>query len=111
MSARRTGEGLVVLGSRAARYVAPEAAIGTTYWNKRVLEGPMISLEDGVLLRPQVALRGRETIRVASGDAIPADHFNLSGAFKVDLWYDRSENWAGLGYTAADGSSVHYERL
>jgi hypothetical protein len=48
---------------------------------------------------------------VASGDAIPADHFNLSGAFKVDLWYDRSENWAGLGYTAADGSSVHYERL
>ena len=91
--------------------MAPDTAIGTSYWNKRVLEGPMISLEDGVLLRPQVAMRGTETIRLASGGAIPADHYNLSGAFKVDLWYDRAENWAGLGYTAADGSSVIYERL
>jgi hypothetical protein len=109
--AHRTGEGLQVTGSRTDSYFAPEPAIGTTYWNRRMVEGPMISLEDGVLLRPQVALRRAETIRLASGDSIPADHYNLSGAFDIDVWYDRTDTWAGLAFDATDGSNVHYERL
>jgi hypothetical protein len=111
MQARRAAEGLVVTGSRAARYVAPATAIGTSYWNKRMLDGPMISLEDGVLLAPKVAPRQPEPIRVASGGTITADRYSLSGAFAVDVWYDRSETWAGLAFGVADGSSVHYERL
>ncbi len=109
--ASRTGEGMVVQGSRTARYVAPEPAIGTSYWNKRMLDGPMISLEDGVLLRPKVAVRGAEALRTAYGNTIPAEHYNLSGAFDVDVWYDRSDTWAGLAVTAPDGSNVQYERL
>jgi hypothetical protein len=111
VNARRAGEGLVVLGSKTKRYVAPEGAGATTYWNKRVLNGPMISLEDGVLLRPKVEERRAELIPVASGAKIQATHYNLSGAFDVDLWYDQSDVWAGLAITAADGSTVHYERL
>ena len=42
---------------------------------------------------------------------IPADHYNLSGAFNIDVWYDRAGTWAGLAFTVADGSTVHYERL
>ena len=61
VNARRTGEGLVVTGSRTARYVAPEPAIATSYWDRRMVDGPMISLEDGVLLRPKVAVRRAET--------------------------------------------------
>jgi hypothetical protein len=109
--AQRTGEGLVVLGSRTARYVAPEPAIGTSYWNKRMLDGPMISLEDGVLLRPKVAQRREEAIRLASGGTIPAEHYNLSGPFAVDVWYDETNTWASLAFAVADGSDVHYERL
>ncbi len=63
VKAGRTSEGLVVLGSRTSRYIAPEPAYGTSYWNKRMLDGPMISLEDGVLLRPKVVARGDETVR------------------------------------------------
>jgi hypothetical protein len=111
VNARRTGQGLVVLGSRTPRYVAPEPAFGTTYWNKHMLDGPMISLEDGVLLRPQVALSRSEPIPLASGTMIMADHYKLSGAFAVDLWYDQSDTWAGMAFAVADGSSVHYERL
>jgi hypothetical protein len=111
MNARRTDEGLVVLGSKTERYIAPERAVGTTYWNRRMLEGPMISLEDGVLLRPEVARRGVETIPLASGARIAAEHYNLSGAFDIDVWYDRTDTWAGLAFTVADGSTVHYERL
>ena len=110
VTAGRTSEGLVVLGSRASRYIAPDPACGTSYWNKRMLNGPMISLEDGVLLRPKVVVRGEETIRLASGSPIDAHHYNLSGAFDVDLWYDQSDTWAGLSFTVADGSNVHYER-
>ncbi len=111
MSAQRTTEGLVVLGSKTSRYVAPEGAIGTSYWNKRMLDGPMISLEDGVLLNPRVAAARAEAIRVASGDTIPAERYSLRGAFNVDVWYDRGDSWAGLQFGVADGSDVRYERL
>ena len=67
VNARRTGEGLEVTGSKTERYIAPEPAFGTTYWNRRMVDGPMISLEDGVLLRPQVQCTGPETIQLASG--------------------------------------------
>lgn len=111
VNARRGSEGLVVLGSKTQRYIAPEPAGSTSYWNKRLLDGPMISLEDGVLLRPKVVEERVEPIPLASGATIPADHYNLSGAFRVDLWYDRTDTWASLGLPAADGSYVHYERL
>ena len=111
INARRTSEGLVVLGSQTRRYITPEPAGCTSYWNKRVLDAPMISLEDGVLLRPKVAVRGTETIPLASGDKIVADQYTLSGPFDVDLWYDKTDTWASLALTAADGSTVHYERL
>ena len=111
VNAHRADEGLVVLGSKTARYIAPEPAIGTSYWNKRMLDGPMISLEDGVLLRPKVAVHPAETIRLASGGTIAADHYNLSGSFAVDVWSDRADTWAGLAFTVADGSAVHYQRL
>jgi hypothetical protein len=109
--ARRTESGLEVAGSRTDRYLAPEAAIATSYWNKRMVDGPMISLEDGVLLRPTVALSRAETIRLACGEKIAADHYNLSGAFDIDVWYDSADTWAGLAFDVPDGSNVHYERL
>ena len=67
VNARRTDEGMVVLGSKTERYIAPPQAIGTSYWNKRMLNGPMISLEDGVLLHPKVVERPAEPIPLASG--------------------------------------------
>jgi hypothetical protein len=109
--AQRTDDGLVVLGSQTKRYICSESAIPTSYWNKRMLDGPMISLEDGVLLSPKVADLRMESVRLASGQMIAADHYNLSGAFAVDLWYDQQRTWAGMAMTVVDGSEVHYERL
>jgi hypothetical protein len=101
----------VVLGSKTARYVAPPQAIGISYWNKRMLDGPMISLEDGALLRPKVAERRADAIPLASGGTIPAEHYNISGEFNVDVWYDRTDTWASLALDISDGSEVRYERL
>jgi hypothetical protein len=76
-----------------------------------MLDGPMISLEDGVLLSPKVADLRMESVRLASGQMISADHYSLTGAFAVDLWYDEQRTWAGMAMTVVDGSEVHYERL
>jgi hypothetical protein len=111
MHAQRTDDGLVVLGSQTKRYVAPASAIPSSYWDKRMLDGPMISLEDGVLLSPKVADLRMDSIRLASGRLIAADHYNLSGAFDVDLWYDETQTWAGMALTVVDGSEIRYERL
>ncbi len=111
VDARRTSEGLVVLGSKTARYIAPPQAIGISYWNKRMLNGPMISMDDGVLVHPRVAEVRAESIPVASGDSIPAEHYNISGAFNADVWYDRTDTWASLALDISDGSEVRYERM
>jgi hypothetical protein len=109
--AHRTAEGLVVQGSRTEQYIAPEPACGTSYWNKHMLDGPMISMEDGVLLHPKIKDLGAEAIPLASGGSVTASHYNLTGSFNVDVWYDRTDTWAGLAFGVADGSDVHYERL
>ena len=70
VNARRDSEGLAVTGSKTQRYVPPDPVGVTSYWNKRLLEGPMISLEDGVLLRPKVTPRLPETIPLAAGGSV-----------------------------------------
>jgi hypothetical protein len=111
LRAQRSPGGLEVTGSKTERYIAPEGVGATSYWNKKVLGRPLISLEDGVLLRPKVAERPAETIPLASGHTIPAEHYNLSGPFNVDLWYDQASVWAGMAVPVKDGSTVQYERL
>ncbi len=76
-----------------------------------MLDGPMISLEDGVLLSPKVTDLRTESVRLASGSVIPATHYNISGSFHADVWYDATRTWAGMALTVVDGSQVRYERL
>jgi hypothetical protein len=111
IDARRDASGLVVTGSQTPRYVAPPGALPTSYWNRRMLQAPMISLEDGVLLRPTVVAHPAQSVRLASGGSIAADGYSLRGTLNVDLWYDHSDAWAGFAFRVADGSSIQYERL
>lgn len=111
VNARTTAAGLLVTGSQTASYIAPEPAVATSYWNKRMVDAPLISLEDGVLLRPKVAEHPADPVRLASGATIQADRYSLTGPFHADVWYDLTNTWAGLALPVPDGSTVHYERL
>ncbi len=111
MQAQRGASGLAVSGSQTRSYIAPAGAIATSYWNKHMLDAPMVSLEDGVLLHPSVAAHPAQAVKLASGRMIAADHYSLRGALSVDLWYDDSDIWAGFAFRAVDGSTIHYERL
>jgi hypothetical protein len=112
LSARRDSMGgLAVTGSQTKPYVAPATALPTSYWNHRMLDGPMISMEDGVLLHPHRKDLGIEPVALASGAMIPARRTDLSGDFAAIVWYDAQSNWASLGVTVADGSEIRYQRL
>ena len=105
-----SGDTLLSLKGETERYIAPEPVGATSYWNKHMLKKPMVGLEDGVLLHPTVVARPPQAITLASGRAIAAEHYNLSGPFNVDLWYDQNGVWAGMAVPIKDGSIVRYER-
>jgi Family of unknown function (DUF6134) len=111
MSARWTDAGLVVEGSGARRYIAPPDALPTTYWNPRMLLGPMIGTQDGMLVRPVVTPEPVAPVRVASGDAIHVRQYRLSGDLDLELWYDPFDTWTGMRFSVDDGSVITYERL
>jgi uncharacterized protein DUF6134 len=111
MAAAWTDAGLRVEGSGTRPYVAPRNASATTYWHKATLFGPLIGTQDGGLVHPAVSQHQPETIRLASGEAIAARRYVLSGDLDFELWYDSSDAWVGMRFKADDGSMVSYERL
>ncbi len=111
MGAEWTGSALSVEGTGTPRYVAPQNAFATTYWNRQMLLGPMIGTQDGGLVHPAVAQLGTEPVRLASGEKLPVTRYRLSGDLDIELWYDASSTWAGMRFTADDGSVISYERM
>ncbi len=110
MNGHRNGSGLVVQGSKAASYVAPAKSLPGTHWNRAMLDAPFINTEDGRLMSPTVTLAGSE--RIPEGDrSVMAQHFRLRGDADLDTFYDAAPSWAGLRFTAHDGSEVRYLRV
>ncbi len=110
MTARRDGMSLVVEGTKAPRYVAPPTAMPATHWNRRMLDGPLINTQNGLLMRPTVRLLGPGQVPTADGGNLRADHVTLRGDADLDTWYDSTPAWVGLRFTAKDGSVVEYRR-
>jgi hypothetical protein len=110
MRAYHVAEGLRVEGSGTDPYIAPPDALPTTYWNPRMLWVPMIGTQDGGLVRPRVREKTIEEVRLASGGALPAQLYSLSGDLQLDLWYHQSD-WVGMRFEVADGSVITYQRL
>jgi hypothetical protein len=111
MSAHRTPAGLYVEGSNTEPYIAPEDALPTTYWNARMLQGPMIGVQDGMLVHPRVTEKPIEPVRLASGAEAAARGYSLTGDLDLDLWYAPDRSWMSMRFSVADGSVITYERL
>lgn len=111
VSAIRGQDGFTVEATKVARYVAPPESLPATHWNRRMLDVPMINTQNGKLMRPTVSPRGVEAIPTATGGAIRAERFELTGDATLDTWYDESARWAGVRFKAGDGSEIRYERI
>lgn len=106
---RRVNARIEVTGPRG-NYLAPPETLPATHWNRRMLDGPMINTETGALMRPHIRDLGIDTIPTQGGGSIRAHHFNFTGDAVLDTWYDDHPSWAGLRFTAHDGSTIRYER-
>lgn len=109
VTARRDESGLVVEGSKAPRYVAPPRSLPGTHWNRAMLDAPFINMQDGRLMHPVVTLVGMEKLELVGG-SIDARHYSLRGDVDLDTFYDLAALWAGLQFTARDGSEIRYLR-
>lgn len=112
MRAWLTGPGLEVEGTGTMPYVAPPNALPTTYWNPRMLDGPMIGTQKGTLVIPEVTEIGVQRIPLANGGTVAARHYAIRGkGMAVDVYYDFDQIWAGLSFPVDDGSLITYQRL
>lgn len=108
---RRSGQGLAVDGNTVARYIAPETALPTTYWNRQLLDAAMIDSQSGRLLHPKVTYAGSDQIRLSPSETVAASHYVLSGDLRIELWYDPDDIWLGLAFHGSDGSLITYRRI
>lgn len=112
MRAWRAEPGLLVEGTGTTPYVAPPDALPTTYWNPRMLNGPMIGTQKGTLVIAKVTEIGAQRIPLANGGTVATRHYTIRGrGMNVDVYYDFDQVWAGMSFTVEDGSLITYERL
>lgn len=110
MSARWDKTGLLVEGSKAARYVAPDNSLPGTHWNRAMLEAPFINTQDGRLMTQSVTMTGTEPV-ATDGGSVQARRYVLRGDANLVTFYDSSPTWEGLRFAAKDGSEVSYRRI
>jgi len=108
---RREKSEIVAEGSSAARYTAPANVLAATHWNKAELGVPLVNPENGMLLRPIISNVGTDSVPLASGAIVPAQHFAWRDAETLDLWYGADGSWTALTAVTKTGTRLVYERL
>lgn len=108
VSVQRDGDHLLIDSSKRGRLNAPANAMLATYWNRAVMDGPIIGTQDGRVLAPHVTARDWEPVSVAPGKQIDARHYVLTGDLEVDLWYDHDDRWRALQLKGPDNSLIRY---
>ena len=92
VSARAAGDHTIIDGRRG-RIEAPADIVSNHPWNYAVLERTLLfDTQRGRLQQVQVTPAGTETI-TASGRAIAARKYVVTGDLERELWYDDGGNW------------------
>jgi hypothetical protein len=110
MLAQRDRQGLWVSGNKVARYLAPPDALPATHWNEAELRAPWINPQDGRLLHPTVTPLGAAPVETGAGRDTTEQRYDIAGDVHMQIWYSLAHRWAGLTFTAHDGSAVRYEQ-
>jgi hypothetical protein len=111
MRAMRDGASLMVEGSAARRYTAPEGALIASHWNRAQLDAPMINPQDGTLLRYVVTPGAIVKVKDSGGGIRMARHYSLAGAASLELWCDADGIGTSLRAKVRDGSTIVYRPL
>lgn len=109
MQAVRDRKGLWVTGNKIKRYLAPSNALPATHWNEAELHSPWINPQNGRLLHPTVTPLGPGPVEIAPGRDATERRFAITGDVHMQIWYSQAHRWAGLTFTARDGSLIRYQ--
>lgn len=110
VTAEAAADGVTVQGPAGLRR-APPGTLPLTHWNSACMNAALFNPQDGKLLRVNTVRRGPETVITASGAALSAVRYSLTGDAEIDDWYDADGQWAALRGRLKDGSILEYRRL
>ena len=110
VSIRRNGDGLSVQSAGFPARTLPGGTTPLTHWSMATLTGQLFSPEDGQPVVGRVSPAGRQTVRLADGQAVPATCFDLAIHTPTRDWYDERQLWVALQARTRDGSVVDYRR-
>ena len=98
LSVERTASGVVIAGNRIARYTAPRDALPLTYWNKAMLNGPMINMQTGHTDRPTITRQGWFHLPAMPSGTVTAARYQLTGPIRLAVFYNQADTWSGLDF-------------
>jgi hypothetical protein len=90
--------GVVVEGNKTPRYTAPATALPLTYWNKAMLQGPMINMQTGHTDMPSIATVGWFKLPARPSGTVTAEQYKLTGPIRLSVYYNRKNTWSGLAF-------------
>lgn len=79
------------------------------YWNPNILsQTRLLNPQTGDYLDSKIKYMGEENISVRGESTQVMHHVIETVKFKIDLWYDRNNEWVALQSTTPDGHKVAY---
>ncbi|HQT89026.1 MAG TPA: DUF6134 family protein [Acidiphilium sp.] len=94
---RRSGA-VAISGNRIKSYTAPANALPLTYWNKALLQGPMINMQTGKTDHPTINDLGWFALPTLPSGTVRAQAYKLSGSLHLTIYYDQNNRWQGLAF-------------
>lgn len=94
----RRASGVAVSGNRVKPYVAPKDALPLTYWNKAMLDGPMINMQTGHTDTPDVTRVGWFKLQAEPSGTVTAAKYRLTGPIRLSVFYSPKGTWSGLDF-------------
>jgi hypothetical protein len=110
LSAKRSGDGVVIDGSKLGHLVLPASAAPMTHWNADAMRAPLFNPQDGKIARVSLA-RSRGAFTPPTGKVAAASKIVVTGEAELTDWYDTSGAWLALRGKVKDGSFVDYVRV
>ena len=110
LSARRTGDSVIVDGSKLGHAVLPAAAAPMTHWNADAMHAPLFNPQDGKLARVSLA-HSRGSYALPNTQTPATSKIVVTGEAELTDWYDATGAWLALRGKVKDGSFVDYVRV
>lgn len=92
--------GFAVQSTRAGNYHYTGALgmLPMTYWNKAMLKAMILDVETGHHYPAIVNSPGWDWLTTVEGGKILAQRFDVTGHLHFSVWYDQTQQWAGLEF-------------